>query len=130
MNKTGFQERKFNPHQTILFNDQHFLGIGVQVGNTGVEAGADGRKVIKAGTPLGSTDKVLEDRKSLVYPVKGDEEGVTVHGVLMYDVDVTAGTVNNNLIIWGFIDLDKVEATIDEAAKTALAGKVTFIKGV
>lgn len=53
-------------------------------------------------------------------------------GVLLHDVDVTAGNENATLLIFGFVDLNKVPSAaldaIDSSTKAALKGGVTFLK--
>lgn len=53
-------------------------------------------------------------------------------GILLHDVDVTDGDNNGTLLIWGFVDLNKVDDTtaalITPQVKTTLGGKVTFLK--
>ena len=53
-------------------------------------------------------------------------------GVLLHDVDVTAGNENGTLLIFGFVDLNKIDiatlAKIDAVTKAALKGGVTFLK--
>lgn len=53
-------------------------------------------------------------------------------GVLLHDVDVTAGNNNATMLIFGFVNLDRLDsataALITGAVKKALNAKVTFIK--
>lgn len=53
-------------------------------------------------------------------------------GVALHDVDVTAGNANATLLIFGFVNIDRldtdVKALITPAVKAALSGKVTFLK--
>lgn len=53
-------------------------------------------------------------------------------GVLLHDVDCSDGDANGTLLIFGFVDLNKLDATtaarITAPVKKALAGKVTFLK--
>lgn len=62
-------------------------------------------------------------------PVDGTSNAV---GVALHDVDVTAGNNNATLLIFGFVNLDRLDdataALITGAVRTALNGKVTFIK--
>ena len=62
-------------------------------------------------------------------PVDGTNNAV---GVLLHDVDVTAGNANATLLIFGFVDLDKLDTatatSITGAVKAALKGAVTFLK--
>ena len=52
-------------------------------------------------------------------------------GVALHDVDVTAGNANATLLIFGFVNTNRLEADvkaiITPAVKAALNGKVTFI---
>ena len=113
----------------ILFNTDPQVSVGVLVGNTGITAGADGRKIVKAGTPLTGS---LEARGTAFAKASTTEGVSNAVGVLLHDVDVTAGAENGTLLIFGFVDLNKVDTTtaalIDAATKAALKGGVTFLK--
>ena len=109
--------------------------IPVIVGNTGVTVGTDGRKVIKAGTPIGSTTNVFENRQTVLNvtntannssPAAAD--GKNSFGVLMHDVDVTNGNANASMLIACYVDLLKLDVTPVADAKTALS-RILFIKG-
>lgn len=111
----------------IMLADSQMASFGVVVGNAGVSA-TNGRKVIKAGTPIYGD---IEARNT-AFTVSG-EEGATPAGILLHDVDVTEGNGNGALVLFGFVDLDKLEADvfakITSEVKTALSGKVTFLTG-
>ena len=113
----------------ILFATQPSISVGVVVGNAGVNADSEGKKILKAGTPL----KGSLEARGTAWTLSADSSGANpAVGVLLHDVDVTAGNENGTALIFGFVDLNKVDssvtALITTAAKTALAGKVTFIK--
>lgn len=113
----------------ILFATQPSMSVGVVVGNTGVSADSNGKKILKAGTPL----KGNLEARGTAWTLSADSSGTNpAVGVLLHDVDVTAGNENGTALIFGFVDLNKVDssvtALITTAAKAALAGKVTFIK--
>lgn len=113
----------------ILFATQPSMSVGVVVGNAGVSADSEGKKILKAGTPL----KGSLEARGTAWTLSADSSGSNpAVGVLLHDVDVTAGNENGTALIFGFVDLNKVDssvtALITTAAKTALAGKVTFIK--
>lgn len=59
--------------------------------------------------------------------MSNDENAV---GVLLHEVDVTEGTNNATVLVFGFVNLNRLDAsvTITPEAKTALDGKVTFVK--
>lgn len=113
----------------ILFATQPSMSVGVVVGNAGINADSEGKKILKAGTPL----KGSLEARGTAWTLSADSSGSNpAVGVLLHDVDVTAGNENGTALIFGFVDLNKVDssvtALITTAAKTALAGKVTFIK--
>ncbi len=96
------------------------------VDDTGVVAGADGKKIIKAGTPVGSAVNVFENRQTVL-----SDGGANAIGVLMHDTDVTAGKANVSVLIAGYVDLLKLEADVIEkvnAAKATLT-RIVFMKG-
>ena len=113
----------------ILFNTDPQVSVGVLVSNSGIDAGSDGRKVVKAGTPLTGS---LEARGTAFTKASTTEGVSNAVGILLHDVDVTAGAENGTLLIFGFVDLNKVDTTtaalVTSAVKTALKGGVTFLK--
>lgn len=113
----------------ILFNTDPQVSVGVLVSNSGISAGDDGRKIVKAGTPLTGS---LEARGTAFTKASTTEGVSNAVGVLLHDVDVTAGSENGTLLIFGFVDLNKVDTTtaalVTTEVKTALKGGVTFLK--
>lgn len=112
----------------ILFCTEPQVSVGVQVSNTGITA-EDGKKIVKAGTPLAGS---LEARGTAFAKATTTEGVSNAVGILLHDVDVTAGAENGTLLIFGFVDLNKVDTTtaalITADVKTALKGGVTFLK--
>lgn len=122
-----------NPKQ-IMLADSQMVSFGVVVANTGVTAADNGKKIIKAGTPIYGD---IEARNT-AFKITGTAaaEGKPAQspaGILLHDVDVTEGNANGSLVLFGFVDLDKLEddvfAKITSDVKTALDGKVTFLTG-
>lgn len=113
----------------ILFNTDPQVSVGVLASNTGVSADSDGKKILKAGTPMTGD---LEARGTAFSKASTTEGVSNAVGVLLHDVDVTAGNENATLLIFGFVDLNKVDTTtaalVTSAVKTALKGGVTFLK--
>lgn len=113
----------------ILFYTDPQVSVGIQVTNTGVSADSDGRKILKAGTPVSGS---LEARGTAFVKASTTEGVSNAVGVLLHDVDVTAGAENATLLIFGFVDLNKLttatQALITSEVKTALKGGVTFLK--
>lgn len=108
----------------ILFMTHPYAAVGAIMSATGA-ADDDGKKIHKAGTPVAGD---LTARNT-AFTVATDNDAV---GVLVHDVDVTDGEENATVLIFGFVDLNKVdedvETAINENVKTALSGKVTFLK--
>lgn len=115
-----------NSKQILAF-PQIFGAVGCIVNGDGVDA-VDGRKIIKAGTPVGGAESVLENEQAVLSVVAAGAED-TIQGVVMHDVDVTTGDDGVSLLIFGFVNQarldDSVEITAE--AKAALNGKVTFM---
>lgn len=113
----------------ILFCTDPQVSVGILVSNSGISAGADGKKIVKAGTPMTGS---LEARGTAFTKASTTEGVSNAVGVLLHDVDVTAGAENGTLLIFGFVDLNKVDTTTAALAtsevKTALKGGVTFLK--
>lgn len=117
----------YGTEKTILIAPELAFTIPVQVTNTGITADANGKKIIKAGTPIGGSTNVLENRNTVLVVANGS----TAQGVILHDVDVTAGQENATMVVAGFVDLNKI-AVADQPvadAKAALT-KITFMKGI
>lgn len=128
LNQGGITKVTANTRNTILFSPESAVAVSCQVANTGVEA-VDGKKIVKAGTPLAGD---LTSRGT-AFTVATTTGGVSnAVGIILHDVDVTSGTKNAQIVIFGFVDLNMVETSVvsayTEAAKTALAGKIQFVK--
>lgn len=127
LNRSGIiKETAVAPSQ-ILFNVQNQMSVGVIVDEAVGTAGEDGRKIVKAGTPLNGD---LTARGTAFVAAK-DTSNPAV-GVLLHDVDVTDGDANGTLLIWGFVNLNRMDSTtaglITATRKTELAGCVWFLK--
>lgn len=112
----------------ILFCTEPQVSVGVQVSDTGITA-SNGKKIVKAGTPLAGS---LEARGTAFAKATTTEGVSNAVGILLHDVDVTDGANNGTLLIFGFVDLNKVDTTtaalVTADVKTALKGGVTFLK--
>lgn len=116
----------YGPEANILAFPKQKIAIGVQVSADGAVSDANGRKIIPAGTPIGGADSALDKENAVLSKVADN----TVQGILENAVDVTDGNGNGTMIIWGFINEFRLPegVTIPDDVKTALNGKVTFLK--
>ena len=114
------------PEKHILMaNDSYLVTLGAQVTNTGVDADSNGRKILRAGTPLAGD---IEKRDTAFTKTNGN----TARAILLHDVDVTAGAENATIIIAGCVDLLKIDATTKELITSNVKGAVPniiFVEG-
>lgn len=110
----------------ILFCTDPQVSVGVIVDNT-ASVTENGRKIVKAGTPLSGD---LTARNTAF--VKAVDTTNPATGILLHDVDITDGDNNGTLLIFGFVNLERLDTTtaalITDTRKTELSGKVTFLK--
>lgn len=116
----SIETKSFGNDKQILIAPELAFTIGCLVTNTGVSADAEGKKVLKAGTPVGGAD-VLVNRQSVL--AKNTD---APQGVLLHDVDVTKGQANATLVVEGTIDIEK----LDEEVKTLVNTASANFKGV
>lgn len=112
----------------ILIAPETAVEIGCLVTNTGVSANAEGKKIIKAGTPVGSSTDVKMNRQTVLTVVSD----ATAQGVVLHDVDVTAGQENATLVIKGVVDYEKVDEDVQAMYTSTVTGAmpdITIMKG-
>lgn len=124
LNNSGITKKTFGAPVQILLNPDMQFSLGVAVSKEGaVEEG--GRKVIKAGTPLTGN---LDSRNTAFTKATG----ANAVGVLLHDVDVTNGNGNGTLLIFGFVNSNRLDAAtkalITDEVKAAIPA-VKFIAG-
>ena len=121
----------YNVSKDILLAPHLAFTISAIVGSTGVTNNAEGRKVIPAGTPVGGTTSVLATRSTVLQVTNTSSNGANAQGVVLHDVDVTAGTANHQAVIFGFIDTRKLESSVVSALTQPIRAsltKITFVK--
>ena len=128
LNQSGITKVNGTAPVQILFNVQNQMSVGVKIAKNFAGAVTEnGRKIVKAGTPL-SGDLTA---RGTAFVAAADTSAPAV-GILLHDVDVTDTDANCSLLIWGFVNLNRIDSTtaakINTGVKTALAGKVWFLK--
>lgn len=142
----GVQKTTYGNVVQILFAPENAISISIRLANTGIAADGDGKKIIKAGTPLAGnlldrtatpfvkatttaatsgTLTVPSGGGTVVLPTPATSNAV---GVLLHDTDVTSGECNAQCCIFGVVDtsISEVQPSAEEIA--ALKGRITFIK--
>ena len=127
LNRPGIKKETLAAPQQILFNVQNQMSVSILVDKSMASVTVDGRKVVKAGTPL-SGDLTA---RGTAFKAAADSTAPAV-GVLLHDVDITDNNANGTLLIWGFVNLDRLDsstaALITATRKTELAGRIWFLK--
>lgn len=126
-NRPGIKKETLAAPQQILFNVQNQMSVPILVDKTMASVTVDGRKVVKAGTPLNGDLTA----RGTAFKAAADSTAPAV-GVLLHDVDITDNNANGTLLIWGFVNLDRLDsataALITANCKTELAGRIWFLK--
>ena len=120
------KSKNYSNEKQILVAPELAFSIGCLVGNTGVDADSNGRKIIKAGTPVGGATSVLTNRQTVL--TKGAENA---QGVVLHDVDVTDGDGRATLVISGYVDLYKVDDDVKSiiTSATSTLSRIVFLNG-
>ena len=125
LNKDGIIKKKYGAPVQILANVEHQYSVGCRVpASMGVDVG-DGLKIVKAGTPININ---LLDTSTAVTAATS-----TCNAVLLHNVDVTNAktgeAVNGTALIWGFVNLNRVEEDVQTKLKAQTSmGKITLVK--
>lgn len=113
--------------KTVLDMHAPYYSLPCQIGNTGLSADSDGKKIIKAGTPVGNlTTDVLLDRTAVLISTNDSTNGAKSQGVLVHDVDVTNGNATGTVAFMGVIDLAKTDVIVNSAV---VLPRIIFMKG-
>ena len=129
-NKTGVKREVFNDVAQILLDPALKYTMGIVVADDVGTADSTGRKVVKAGTPLKGN---LDERTTAFTAAadSGEPSASNAVGILLHDVDVTAGDANGEIVIFGFINMNRIDTTtqakITDTVKAALP-MIKFIK--
>jgi predicted HAD superfamily phosphohydrolase YqeG len=126
LNSTGAKTENFANQNQILANTEHQYSVSCIV-NASVGVTVDSRKIAKAGTPINMN---LQNTQT---PVTLATASVAMVGVLLHDVDVTGGNNNGTALIFGFVNLNRLETDVATKVTTALVNvnaskQVTFMK--
>lgn len=112
LNKSGIVKADYATPKQILADPNLQFSIGCLV-PTSVGGNAT---IVKAGTPiyvdLNNINTACE---------KVDNSTVFANAVLLHDVDLSHGQANGTALIFGFVDLNKVDTTTQTSLETALS---------
>ena len=126
LNYDGIEKTTLTAPKQILANVQLQESVGCIVPQTlGVAVGS--KKIAKAGTPINI------DFTNLQTAAKAAAAESPMNAVLLHDVDVTSGSKNGTALIFGFVNLNRVDSDVATAITTAKgygtpSPMLTFIK--
>jgi hypothetical protein len=106
LNNTGIKKEAYGSGNQILFAVEHQVSMGIVVDQTvGVAEGT--RKIAKAGTPI--TGNL--DARGTAFTAATTSEGSDAVGILLHDVDVTVGDNNGAILLFGFVNTNRIDET-------------------
>lgn len=113
LNQSGIKKETYGATRQILADVGNQSSVGCIVDKTmGVVRGQ--KKVVKAGTPINIDLMNLQTKCSAV------AAGKPMNAVLLHDVDVTLADANGTALVFGFVNVNRVEADVAAAITTAL----------
>lgn len=117
LNNAHVKKESYGNVNQILFAIPHQVSVGIVVSQElGTLDDKTGKKIVKAGTP------VKGDLNNRTTPFTAAD--TTAEGVLLHDVDVTYGDNNATLLLFGFVNTNRIDETtrakITEDIETAL----------
>lgn len=130
------QITEYTTPKTILSAPELAYTLPIKLANTGLTADSNGRKILKAGTPITGDltaratafKKATETAGSESKPASTD-----AIGLLLHEVDVTDGNENGTILVSGAVDIAKIDTTtaaLYTATTKAALNKIIFMKGV
>ena len=127
-NKTGVKREVFNDVAQILLDPALKYTMGIVVADdVGTNDPSTGRKVVKAGTPLTGN---LDERTTAFTAAadSGTPSASNAVGILLHDVDVTAGDANGEIVIFGFINMNRIDTTTQAKITATVKAALPMIK--
>lgn len=126
LNQSGIKKTTMTAPKQILANVELQSSVGCIVDKAlGVEVGD--RKIAKAGTPINI------NLMAMATPCKKVAAGAPMNAVLLHDVDVTSANANGTALVFGFVNVNRVDSDVASAITDAMAiegasEKLTFMK--
>lgn len=126
LNRSGIKKTTLTNGSQILANVDLQASVGCIV-PTSIGISEGGRTIAKAGTPLKINLENLQSDAALA------TASVVMNAVLLHDVDVTDGKANGTALIFGFVNLNRIDSTTAGKITTArtasgISPLLTFVK--
>lgn len=124
-NNTGIMKETYGNKNQILFAVEHQVSMGIVVDTT-CGVAENGRKIAKAGTPVTGN---LDERTTAFTPAV-TSEGSNAVGILLHDVDVTDNDNNGTVLLFGFVNTNRIDKTTKSKITAEVKAALPMIKFV
>ena len=132
LNRSGISKSTGAAPTQILANVKLQSSVGCIVDDAIVtSAGSDGKKIAKAGRPIKIDLGNLKTPAVAPTTDPATASGATasdMNAVLLHDVDVTNGDANGTALIFGFVNINRLDTTTAAKVKAGTFGGITFMK--
>ena len=112
LNRSGISKTTMTSPKQILANVELQFSVGCVVPQT-IGTAVGSKKIVKAGTPI------KLDLTNLQTPAAAAVSDTAMNAVLLHDVDVTAGNANGTALLFGFVNLNRVDTDVATAIGAA-----------
>lgn len=127
LNNTGIKKETYGSGNQILFAVEHQVSMGIVVDQTvGVAEGT--RKIAKAGTPLTGNLDARETAFTAAATSGDTAKTSNAVGVLLHDVDVTVGDNNGAILLFGFVNTNRIDSTTKAKITAEVKAALPMIK--
>lgn len=118
LNRDGITKETYGATRQILADVRNQSAVGCIVDkDMGVTRGS--KKIAKAGTPIHIDMMNIQKVAKKVAAAGEGTTAVPMNAVLLHDVDVTAGNANGTALVFGFVNVNRVESDVATAIATA-----------
>lgn len=123
LNYDGISKVTATAPTQILANVELQESVGCIV-PTSLGTAVDGKKIAKAGTPIHI------DLSNLQTPAAAGSSSSAANAVLLHDVDVTNGSHNGTALIFGFVNINRLDSDVQAKVTAGInaVGAVSFFK--
>ena len=132
LNKSGITTTTAVAPTQILADVSLQMSVGcIVAASLQATANDGGRKIVKAGTPIKIDLSNLQTPAAAPTTNPAAASGATtsdMNAVLLHDVDVTNGNANGTALLFGFVNLNRIDTTTAAKLKAGTFGLVTFLK--
>ena len=132
LNKSGITTTTAVAPTQILADVSLQMSVGCIVAASLQATANDGaRKIVKAGTPIKIDLSNLQTPAAAPTTNPAAASGATtsdMNAVLLHDVDVTNGNANGTALLFGFVNLNRIDTTTAAKLKAGTFGGITFLK--